>query len=586
MRPPAALLALVALAGVALPGVASAQDAPVFTWPGSLPGDSWGSCVEIVGDVDADGVRDVAVGYERADAFVANPLPVLHTDIGRVEIYSGATGELLRNWHGPTGQISGFGAAVADAGDHDHDGHDDVLVGMPTGDGVFDEAGRVELRSGLDGSLLGFFLGSQTDARFGAALATGDMDGDGALDVAIGSPWHDLDSNTGAYREEGYVHVYRLAVNGLIWEQPGDAYTANLVHFYQRANWGGTLDYAGDSDGDGFGELVVGAFWSDFFNAITGTTLFDTGLVMHVEPATGQVLLARRGEQHDYLGGRVVALGDPDLDGEFDVAATAVGAADDHGAVFVWSGGDLRLTLEGDAFVPYANNALAAAEDMTGDGLPDLLIGSYDATAFIDGSIAFDAGAVRLIDGTDGSTAYTWRGTAADQHLGRVVAAGRLTPDGFDQVVVGAPQAELPGEPVGSGAAFLFDPCVESAAWSLYGTGLAGAHGVPTFLASDDPVLGSVFDVFVSNSSGQAAQAYLFAGFGPAHAALKGGTLLVDAQVIQAFPLPAAGRTLHLPIAYDLSLAGVGVHLQVLQVDHAAPLGVSFTRGIFLELGD
>jgi len=66
---------------------------------------------------------------------------------------------------------------------------------------------------------------------------------------------------------------------------------------------------------------------------------------------------------------------------------------------------------------------------------------------------------------------------------------------------------------------------------------------------------------------------------------VKGGTLLVDAQLIQGFPLPKNGRQLTLPVAADLALEGLEVFLQVLQTDPGAPLGVSFTRGMQLRLG-
>lgn len=575
---------LAACAFALLASAPAAQDTPVHTWSGTFLGDQWGDVTELLGDVDGDGVRDVGVGWRFGSAFAGEPLPVVHSSVGRVQIYSGATGDVLHIWHGNLGAVDLFGASLADAGDVNGDGFDDVLVGASNAAGFNPASGTVQLRSGADGTLLHLFRGFQHSSWFGAALATGDMDGDGLLDVAIGAPWTDLDDTTGAYREEGYVYVYRLTDFALIAALPGGEFLVGLLD-YERQDYGGDLAYAGDTDGDGFGELLVAASWSDFTNGFTQTHLTNTGFVQRIEPVTNESQWYRRGLELEHLGSRITVLGDADGDGELDVAAGATGANGNLGRVTVWSGDDVSWTVEGHGLRP-VGNALAAVEDATGDGLADLLIGASMADIVDVTTPLFDVGAVELRSGVDGELVHTWWGEQDGEEFGREVAAGKLTGSGFDAIVIAAPERDTFGGPDSEGAVLLYDPAQADASATFYGDGLAGTLGVPDLQAPAAPVLGTTFTLQVGNASGAASTAYLFLGLAPQSLNVKGGTLLVDALKILSFPMPAEGRELFLPVPLDYAFDGVGVFMQVLHTDAGAPLGVAFTRGLEATLGD
>ena len=169
----------------------------------------FGSVVERIGDVNSDGVRDFAVGAPLSDEIILlGTLEIPVDNAGAVTVYSGVDGTLLWKVTGSISGNTGFGSAIADAGDVDFDGRDDVLVGIPEANGLSVGSGKVELRSGFDGFWIRTFFGSQTDERYGESLAVGHLDGDpSSLEAAIGAPHHDMDDSTGGPLQEGRVEL-------------------------------------------------------------------------------------------------------------------------------------------------------------------------------------------------------------------------------------------------------------------------------------------------------------------------------------------------------------------------------------------
>lgn len=139
--------------------------------------DRFGSGLALGSDLNGDGVREIYVG-----AMIAMPLSGL--DSGLVRVLSGSTLQALQLWQ-PTPGSRYFGASVCNIGDQDGDGIEDFAVSAPyTPLGV--DLGRIEYRSGVDGSVFGLFEGGHR--YLGGSLASlPDVDGDGKRELFAGS---------------------------------------------------------------------------------------------------------------------------------------------------------------------------------------------------------------------------------------------------------------------------------------------------------------------------------------------------------------------------------------------------------------
>ena len=209
-----------------------ASGAVLRTWNGALGFDNLGHSVAGVGDVDGDGVPDVAAGAVQPGFGPTYPVGPGYLIVG-----SGATGTVLRLFTGTTNGDR-FGTAVSGPGDVDGDGRADVLIGAP---GAAGQAGEAKLFSGATGAVLLLFPGSPPADRQGfATTAAGDVNGDGVPDVAIGAPGFGVGGRATIFSGANGTPV--LSVSG-----------ANLGD-----NLGYSLSGAGDLDGDGAPDLLVG----------------------------------------------------------------------------------------------------------------------------------------------------------------------------------------------------------------------------------------------------------------------------------------------------------------------------------------
>jgi hypothetical protein len=121
---------------------------------------------------------------------------------------------------------------------------------------------------------------------------------------------------------------------------------------------------------------------------------------------------------------------------------------------------------------------------------------------------------------------------------------------------------------------------------SSYGAGWPGTLGIPTFVASADPVLGSNLTVTISNSLGVDTPGVALIGLARANLPTpKGGTLLVAPLLWIPLLIHAAGEPLNGTVPNSPALAGVEVDLQALELDVGASKGMSFTAGLELLIG-
>ncbi len=312
-------------------------------------GDRLGSAVAGA-DVDDDGFSDLIVGAPADD-------PVRR---GRVLLYRGGPGvpdgthdQMLE------GTMDGdrFGAAVAAVGDADGDGYVDVLVGAPGWNGMGFETGRASLYVGRPSGqlvLAGHFNGQLAGDRFGATVAgAGDVNADGFDDLLVGAP----DRSTFQPRS-GRVYLYHGApfVDGGIDAQ----FTGQAAH----ARLGVAATGAGDLDGDGFGDVVIGAERS---SSLEGAVFVYFGEAW-TDESPDRVVLGTTAD--DRLGAALGAGADFDADGVMDILLGAPGQG---------LGGEVIIADVTSAFEDCNDNGVGDACDIAdgtsldenGNGIPD-----------------------------------------------------------------------------------------------------------------------------------------------------------------------------------------------------------------------
>lgn len=380
---------------LSLAGLAGAQT-ELFQLPGTADNEGLGYSVDFVGDVNGDNVSDLISG-------APNHPP--GTGGGKAYLFSGADRTLLLSWL-PSASGSYFGMIVAAAGDVDLNGIPDVLVSAPWADSG-DFHGRVFLFSGLDGSTIYQFVGEQSNSILGRGLAAlGDVDSDTWPDFAIGAP------GQGAVRGKLYVHSGRDG--GLHWVASGS-----------QSEWdyfGSAVAGLGDIDGDQLSDVIVGAPYLGPNN---------TGAVYVYSGASGTLLFQDTSGPGTLIGSSVAGPGDMDGDGVRDWAYGVPGGGGAFPSVRLRSGADGSLIHEwfGTGSFSRFGDSVIPAGDVNHDGVPDLWITQPTASV-----------APEKIWFVDGATRELALGIE-DQHTQTlaIAAGGDLSGDGVPDLLVGRP---------------------------------------------------------------------------------------------------------------------------------------------------
>jgi tetratricopeptide (TPR) repeat protein len=303
------------------------------------PGSQLGIGIEAAGDVNADGIPDVIAGAPGES---------------KAYVFSGNDGRILYTLAEPD-SASGFGSNVADLGDVDDDGHDDVLVGAP---GAQEGTGAAYVYSGRDGSLLFTFSGERAGDAFGSA-AGGWYDGSRGI-IAIGAP------NAGP-TNGGRVYVYRSLDHEPAFVMEADEDSQQLGAMF--------VSVVGDVDADGTPDVYASDWAHGALGAFTGRIFVNSG-------ATGEQLMVKTGEAAgDGFGIGVADAGDLNHDGHDDLIVGAwqhAGHAPSGGKSYLYSGKDGSLMQTYTGIVPGETFGFDATGmgDVNGDGIADLLITS------------------------------------------------------------------------------------------------------------------------------------------------------------------------------------------------------------------
>jgi len=378
----------------------------------------YGNSVSDAGDVNGDGYGDVVVGAYGMSSFQ-----------GRVFVYYGGAIINITADQTMTGEFTGdnFGTSVSSAGDANGDGYDDILIGAS---GFSSGSGKTYLYLGgetIDDNADKFFNAENAGDNFGISVSgCGDINGDGNSDLIVGAYSNDING-----ANSGRAYIYFNTMTGT------DIEDLTFTGAGTNDVLGCSVSSAGDVNGDGYDDIIIGAFG---YNGGTnqgrayiyfgGSSMNNTADVTLTGVSVG-----------DYFGDEASSAGDVNGDGFSDVIVGAPGYLTDQGRAYIYYGGSTMNSTVDVTLTGFSSNdgfgiSVSEAGDVNGDGYADVIAGAYGYNAGTNQGRAYIYFGGSSMDNTADVTLLG--GLAGDRFGLSVSNTGDVNGDGFGDVIVGA----------------------------------------------------------------------------------------------------------------------------------------------------
>jgi VCBS repeat-containing protein len=455
-----------------------------FVINGEKASDSSGYSVSTAGDVNGDGLDDLIVGAYSASGSTGKTYVVFGTTnnaaINLSAVAKGSGGYVINGQ--ATGDVSGY--SVSNLGDVNGDGFADVLIGARYATTnnvgysyvVYGKSNTTAINlSAVAAGTGGYVIkGSGVSDYSGTSVSNaGDVNGDGIADLIVGAPYAEV-STSFPYSGRSYVVFGQTGTTAVDLSKVANGTGGFVINGVATYDYTGTsVSSAGDVNGDGFADLIVGGYGSG--TAGIGYVVFGKATTTAVTlPAAGSNwsgtggFLIKGASSTDDAGYSVSNAGDVNGDGLADLLVGAPRAdltttKTNSGKAYVVFGqtGSTTINLAavaagtGGGFVmtgPTATSqaglAVSYAGDINGDGLADVIVaapydGPYTGKTYVvygtSSTAAIDLSKVAL-----GSGGFVINGASSSDYSGQSVSnAGDINGDGFDDLVVGAYSANV-----------------------------------------------------------------------------------------------------------------------------------------------